>query len=217
MILPTDFSIRTYRGGHDKNFSYLVGPLGGGAGFLIDAATDPAPILADAQKDGTQIQHILLTHTHADHLVSIPDILEATDAKVSAFRTNIEGIEAPIQALTHGSQIECGKLKIEVLHTPGHAEDHLCFLLQRHLFTGDTLFIGRTGRTVFPGSDTSTLFRSLQLLSSLPEDTRIYPGHDYGEQASDILGAQRQNNPFLRAQTEAEFLQVMADYEASRG
>ena len=216
MTTPINYSIRTYRGGYDANLTYLVAPFEGGTGFIIDAACDAETLLADAQRDGVTIGHLLVTHSHYDHLVDARKILDATGATVIAHQQSIEGLETDIWSVRGGEILSLGPIQVEVFHTPGHAPDHLSFAVGSMLFTGDALFIGRTGRTISPGSDAATLYRSLQQFDRLAEETRIFPGHDYGPQPSDTLGRQRKNNPFLRARSEEEFLRVMEEYEASR-
>ncbi|GIW71361.1 MAG: hypothetical protein KatS3mg102_0903 [Planctomycetota bacterium] len=112
-----------------------------------------------------------------------------------------------------------GGLLWRALHTPGHEPHHIClYLPEEHaLFTGDVLFIGRTGRTVAPGADTRQLYRSLRSrVLVLPDRTRLYPGHDYGPVRSRTLGEERAVNPWLQAEDEQAFVRVMQEYERRR-
>jgi glyoxylase-like metal-dependent hydrolase (beta-lactamase superfamily II) len=110
-----------------------------------------------------------------------------------------------------------GQLSLEVFHTPGHYPDSVCYLLNGILFTGDTLFVGRTGRTVSKGSDTRQLYQSVyNIIFDLPGHTIIYPGHDYGPKMTISIDENIVLSPLLQAEDEDDFVQRMADYEAER-
>jgi glyoxylase-like metal-dependent hydrolase (beta-lactamase superfamily II) len=96
-----------------------------------------------------------------------------------------------------GDIIEVGKVKLTVLHTPGHTPGGICLYAAPHLFTGDTLFVGGVGRTDFPGGDTATLMKSIrQKILTLPGTTKVWPGHGYGGNSSTI-GREAKSNPYL--------------------
>jgi glyoxylase-like metal-dependent hydrolase (beta-lactamase superfamily II) len=95
------------------------------------------------------------------------------------------------------------------MHTPGHTPGSQCFLVDGRLISGDTLFIGSCGRTDLPGSDPSEMYRSLtQRLGALPDDTVLFPGHNYGGESS-TLGAEKRQNPFMRFTSLGDFLRTM--------
>jgi glyoxylase-like metal-dependent hydrolase (beta-lactamase superfamily II) len=101
---------------------------------------------------------------------------------------------------------------VKVIHTPGHTRDSVCFLVEKKLFTGDTLFVGECGRTDMPGSDAGALFESLfTRLMKLPDDTEVYPGHDYGPRPTSTIGAEKKNNYTLQPRTKEEFIEFMAE------
>lgn len=213
------------KGGFDENFSYL---LAGDAGesdeaILIDAAVAPVAILEKAKREGLAIKRIFVTHAHQDHWWAAPEVLKETGAELIMFRETARqlGIEAPtIVEADDGDTIEVGPARLTLLHTPGHNPAHLCLHDQAAgtLFTGDTLFVGRTGRTIMQGADTRTLYRSIRdKILPLPDDTRFYPGHDYGEVPSRTLAEEKAKSRFLQAASEDEFVEVMRAYEASRG
>ena len=117
----------------------------------------------------------------------------------------------------HGDIVTVGQLSLEVLHTPGHYPDSVCYLLDEILFTGDTLFVGRTGRTVSSGSDTRQLYRSVyDKILDLPKNTIIYPGHDYGPKMTISIDENIAISPLLKAEDEDDFVQRMAEYEDER-
>ena len=105
-----------------------------------------------------------------------------------------------------GDTLTLGRVLVSVIHTPGHTPDSICLYDGKNLFTGDTLFIGNCGRTDLPGGSTSELFHSLHtVLMALPEETMIYPGHDYGEVRSRMLDEEAKRNPTLLARSLREF------------
>ena len=117
----------------------------------------------------------------------------------------------------HGDIVTVGQLSLEILHTPGHYSDSVCYLFDGILFTGDTLFVGRTGRTISAGSNTRELYRSVyDIILNLPGHTIIYPGHDYGPKMTVSIHENISISPLLRAEDEDDFVQRMADYEAER-
>ena len=97
-----------------------------------------------------------------------------------------------------GDHIPLGEVFALVLHTPGHSPGGICLSFPGHLFTGDTLFVGAAGRTDLPGASLTQLIASLEeKIMLLPDETRIWPGHDYGETPTSTLGEEKVNNPFL--------------------
>ena len=113
--------------------------------------------------------------------------------------------------------IKIGELEILCIHTPGHYFDSICYLVENVLFTGDTLFVGRTGRTISKGSSVDDLYKSVyNKLLKLPDDTYIYPGHDYGDVPSITLKENRKISDLLQAKNKEEFINKMVHYEKIR-
>ncbi len=95
--------------------------------------------------------------------------------------------------------MEIGACAVRVLHTPGHSPGGICLLAEGHLFSGDTLFVGGVGRTDLPGASWEELSASLrEKVLGLPGSTRVWPGHDYGAVPTNLLDAEKRENPFLR-------------------
>jgi glyoxylase-like metal-dependent hydrolase (beta-lactamase superfamily II) len=90
--------------------------------------------------------------------------------------------------------LQLGEITFEVIHTPGHTPGGICLHAEGHLFTGDTLFVGDSGRTDLPGGDRPTLGRSIRRLMQLPDDTVVWPGHDYGPMPASTIGWEKRNN-----------------------
>jgi glyoxylase-like metal-dependent hydrolase (beta-lactamase superfamily II) len=105
----------------------------------------------------------------------------------------------PDVLLEGGDRLEIGECAVQVLHTPGHSPGGVCLLAEGHLFSGDTLFIGSVGRTDLPGASWDELSASLRSkVLGLPEATRLWPGHDYGGMPTNLLEAEKRENPFIR-------------------
>ena len=108
-----------------------------------------------------------------------------------------------------GDEVAVGGFKVKFVHTPGHTPGSQCFLVGNALVSGDTLFIGSCGRVDLPGSDPEEMYRSLQTLGSLPEETVLYPGHNYADRPKSTIGDEKRTNMMLRFRNLQDFLSVM--------
>jgi glyoxylase-like metal-dependent hydrolase (beta-lactamase superfamily II) len=113
-----------------------------------------------------------------------------------------------------GATFPLGDLEIEILHTPGHTPDAICLYVGDAVFTGDTLFVGKVGGTDF-GQGARAEYASLhEKLMALPEDTRVFPGHDYGTSAQSTIGAEKETNPFLVQPDFESFVDLKKNWDA---
>ena len=191
-------------GGFDRNLSYLV--TAGEDAALIDPTGDLAVIRA-ALPERFNPKYILLTHGHPDHAGRTEEVRKFFPAPVLGHpKCGVRGVVplADRDVLPLGD----GDETIEVLYTPGHSRDSVCYLLDGDLglFTGDTLFVDYVG---FGKAD--ALFDSLSRLRKLPEWIKVFPGHDYGAKPVSTLGDEKRDNPYFRCETEAEFIARMKD------
>ncbi len=193
---------------------YLLGCEETRRAAVIDPGGDVNIILAAAQDEHLAIDYIINTHGHPDHDCGNGPLQAATKARIvihredAAFFARPEvkayfsmlGLPAsppPDMLVEDGEVIAVGKIRLTVIHTPGHTPGGICLYAPPHLFTGDTLFVDGVGRTDFPGGDTATLMRSIRKrLLILPPATKVWPGHGYGGDASTI-GQEARHNPFL--------------------
>ncbi len=204
-----------------QNFVYLVGDPATRQCVVVDPAWEIDAIVGTAAADDMTIIGALITHTHQDHVgghlfgLNIPgveELLEKVKAKVyvhKAEREFLKGFGSDLVKVDNNDTLQVGRLGLTFLHTPGHTPGSQCFLVDGRLISGDTLFIGSCGRTDLPGSDPSEMYYSLtQRLYKLPDETVLFPGHNYGG-ASSTLGDEKRGNPFMRFPSLGEFLRMM--------
>jgi hydroxyacylglutathione hydrolase len=218
--------LRQLEMGPMQNFVYLVGDPTTREAAVIDAAWDIDAILAAAAADGMTITKALVTHFHPDHLggrfmgMSVTGATELV-AKLPV-KVYIHKHEAPyvgrvsdlspsdLIGVEGGDTTTVGDVPVTFVHTPGHTPGSLCFLAGGNLISGDTLFIGSCGRTDLPGSDPAEMYRSLnQTLRNLPEDTVVYPGHNYADRPTSTIGQEKRRNMCMRFNSVDEFLRFM--------
>jgi hydroxyacylglutathione hydrolase len=195
--------------------SYLVACEDSGEALLIDPGGPSDELSAKLRQEGWRLAWIVNTHGHADHTAGNDDWAAATGARIVIHRLDWEFFRTPaMQAAARaegfppltradvlvddGASIPLGGCPALVIHTPGHTPGGICLSFPGHLFTGDTLFVSAAGRTDLPGGSLDRLIASLEeKIMPLPDDTRIWPGHDYGETPTSTLGEEKLNNPYL--------------------
>jgi hydroxyacylglutathione hydrolase len=206
-----------------QNFVYLIGSTETRKVAVVDAAWEIDTILKLAAQDDMEITHAFVTHTHPDHVggqfagVDIPgmaELLSKCKAKVVVHKAEAEFLKAlsPSDMIKaeSGDTIDVGGVKIQLLHTPGHTPGSQCFLVDHRIVSGDTLFIGSCGRVDLPGSDPEQMYYSLtQKLMALPDQTILFPGHNYSDSPTSTMGAEKQRNPYLKFHSLKQFLASM--------
>jgi hydroxyacylglutathione hydrolase len=197
------------RSGGDRNFGYLLGDREARVGVLIDPSYSPDAFVERARAQGLSITHVINTHSHPDHTNGNERALALTGA---AFASH--PMLRPSVPLEDGATLGVGELRLVTHHVPGHCADHLVVYesVHRLLITGDLLFVGKVGGTE-NDADARLEWRSLQrLLTLVPDDATVWPGHDYGIRPSSTIGLERRTNPFLLCADEAAFLQLKAEW-----
>ena len=176
---------------------------------MIDPGFDPQAILAQLETLGLKLGTILLTHGHFDHVGAVKALVTTTGCKLVMSQGDYSQRKNPmndylypihdadfcqVQFCEEGETITAGGLTFSVMETPGHTWGSVCYLCDDAMFCGDTLFAGACGRIDLPGGDRAAMFRSLERLSEMNTDCRIFPGH--GE--SSTLKQEQATNPYLR-------------------
>lgn len=211
------FIFEQIRTGGDRNFGYLLGDGEAGEALLVDPSYDPARMVERARAQGLTVTHILNTHGHRDHTNGNAEARRLTGAPVVAHGA---APRAPDLAVAHGDTLAFGAFTARFLHTPGHAEDHLCVVVDDVCLTGDLLFVGKVGGTR-DDAGAEVEYRSLHdVLLALPDATTVWPGHDYGCRPASTLGLEKRTNPFLLCADLREFLHLKAtwtEFKARRG
>jgi hydroxyacylglutathione hydrolase len=180
--------------GYMDNFSYIVGCENTGKALVIDPGPDVERIVSEAEKENLEIVTIVNTHGHGDHTVGNAKLKSLTGANV--FIHGLDGDRYPGAdvLLNEEETLKLGEITFDVIHTPGHTPGGICLHAAGNLFTGDTLFVGDSGRTDLAGGDRSILGKSIRRLMKLPDHTVVWPGHDYGPTPSSTIGWEKRNN-----------------------
>lgn len=202
-----EFIFEQIRTGGDRNFGYLIGDRAARVAALIDPSYDPHTMVERAGAQGLEVKLIINTHGHSDHTNGNRRAQELTGAPLAA---HLSASSHPDIELEDRQCLEIGSLSLRVLHVPGHADDHLLLHLaeQRVAITGDLLFVGKIGGT---GNDRDARaeYESLKrVIAELPDETTIWPGHDYGCRPSSTIALEKATNPFLRCDGFDDFLEL---------
>ena len=196
-------------------FCYILGCEDTHKGLVIDPAGEEERILETARALGITVESVVNTHGHPDHTCGNRKIKEQTGAKIymhalddRTFNTP-QGESMAMQMgftpsppadvlLNDGDFVPFGDCKMTVLHTPGHSPGGICLYVENNLFTGDTLFVGAVGRTDLPGGSLEILLKSIkERILPLPDDTIIWPGHDYGGSQTSTIAQEKINNIYI--------------------
>lgn len=195
---------------------YIIGDEASGEGALIDPGDEATRIALAVEQTQLEIGSILLTHSHIDHVGAVAELAEEYSCPVLLHAEAEEMLRAlPQQAAMMGTKfgkvpaidryigagetLEIGALRLRSLYTPGHAPGHLAFYVEseRLVISGDAIFAGNVGRVDLPGGSMEVLMKSIrEEILTLPDETRLYPGH--GPETT--VGEERASNPFLNGQ-----------------
>jgi len=203
----------------DKNsstYTYLIASAKGREALIID------PVLENIEQYTKLLNELDLklvkvidTHIHADHITAASKLKNKTNC------TTIMGEHTPSNAVEikvkDNEIIYVDKLEIKVIYTPGHTKDSYSFLMNGYLFSGDTLLINGTGRTDFQGGNSEDSYNSIfNRLLKLPEETLLYPAHDYNDQKVSTIGKEKKFNPRLQVDSISEYSDIMNNLNLSK-
>ncbi len=187
--------------------TYLV--VSGREAALVDPVRERvASYRRTLDERGLRLAYVLETHMHADHLMLNRELKDALGAPVVMH----DASPSPLVDLhvQEGVTLELGDAGVEVLHTPGHTPDSVCYAVGGVVFTGDTLLIGGSGRTDFPGGDAGAQYDAVTgRLFSMPADTVVWPAHDYRGAHSSTVGEEKAANPRFAGKSRSEYIDLM--------
>ena len=210
-----------------QNFVYIVADPVTREAAVIDPAWEIDRVIEIIEQDDLQLKAALITHFHPDHLggnlmghhiQGAAELLERNlKIKVHLHKSEVEfagriaGLSGSDLVATDGTEeLRLGSASIRFIHTPGHTPGSQCFLIDGRLVSGDTLFIGACGRVDLPGSDPAQMYDSLvNKLKRLPEETVLYPGHNYAGRPTSTIGEEKQRNMYMRFARLEDFLSLM--------
>jgi sulfur dioxygenase len=194
-----------------STYTYLLGCEETRQALLID------PVIASMERDLQELQRLGLslsysvdTHIHADHVTAALELRKSTGSRIAMPAT--EQVPCADVSLEEGKPLRMGTVELHPLHTPGHTSGHLAYVCNDRVFTGDALLIDGCGRTDFQQGDADALYRSVRgKLFALPDDTLVYPGHDYAHRFVSTIAQEKKRNPRLgQGKTLEEFRDIMA-------
>jgi len=198
-----------------STYTYLLACRETGAAVVIDPVAEMvARDLRVLDELGLRLAYTLETHVHADHITGAAGLRAATGCKTAG--AAMDEIPCRDVGLREGEPLHVGTIEIHPLFTPGHTGSHHSYRVDtgthQMVFTGDGLLIDGCGRTDFQSGDAATLYRSIHAkLFTLPDDTLVYPGHDYAGRRVSTIGQEKARNPRLGGgKSEAEFVAIMA-------
>ncbi len=213
--MPEKLLIKQLEVGRLGVFSYIIGDIESKEGLIIDPGGNPTRIVRTAEEEGIKIRLLVNTHAHIDHILGNAKVIEKTGAKLIIHELERNSLTRfykrffnlfwggspspqPDILVKDGDTIEIGSLTLGIIHTPGHSKGGICIYGYDNLFTGDTLFVGGIGRVDLPGGSIKVLLNSIKnRLLVLPDETTIWPGHNYGPSPSSTVLQERLYNPFL--------------------
>jgi glyoxylase-like metal-dependent hydrolase (beta-lactamase superfamily II) len=201
--------------GNFSIFSYLVADEQAKEALFIDPSADHDLLLKEAASHGLTVKYIVNTHHHIDHSMGNKEMVRRTGAKIIIHELDAPELLTPARDIlemfgaeispradilvSDGQRIQVGSVALQVIHTPGHTPGGMCLYIDGMVFTGDTLFVGSVGRTDFPGGSYEELEQSIRTkLYTLPGNTVVLPGHNYGMSPTSTIQLERQTNAVVR-------------------
>lgn len=212
--------------GQMANFMYLIGDPETRQAVVVDPAWDVGGLLDLAEADDYEITGALITHYHPDHcggslfgleVEGAAALLERKSVPLYVNKHEAEGLkkvtgvsDSDLHKVDDSDTLDLGDLQIRFVHTPGHTPGSQCFLIDNRLVAGDTLFVQGCGRVDLPGGDPEAMYHSLTgKLAKLPQDTVLYPGHNYGPSPTSTIGDELKQNTYMKIKSLDDWRRLM--------
>ena len=199
-----------------STYTYLIASAKGREAVIIDPVIDNVENYIKLLHElDLKLVKVIDTHFHADHVPGASTLKQATNC------STLMGEHTPADAVENKIKdeeiIKIDKIEIKAMYTPGHTSDSYSFLMDKYLFSGDTLLINGTGRTDFQNGSSKDAYNSLfNKLLKLPDDTLLYPGHDYNGKLSSTIGKEKEHNPRLQVENVDQYIEIMSNLNLSK-
>jgi len=192
-----------------STYSYLLAGRGGGEALIIDPVIDKVERYLQLLRElDLKLVKAVDTHLHADHISGLGALRDRTHCITVMGESS--RVDVVSMRVADGDRLQLEGVELEALYTPGHTDDSFCFRMADRVFTGDTLLIRGTGRTDFQNGDARAQYQSIfGRLLKLPDDTLVYPGHDYKGDTVSTIGEERRCNPRLQVKSVDEYVELM--------
>ena len=199
-----------------STYTYLIASAKGREAVIIDPVIENVEsYIKLLQELDLKLVKVIDTHIHADHVTGASKLKEVTNCStLMGEHTPANTVEIKVK---DDEIIKIDQIEIKAMYTPGHTSDSYSFLMDRYLFSGDTLLINGTGRTDFQNGSSKDAYNSIfNRLLKLPEDTILYPGHDYNGKESSTIGNEKKFNPRLQVKNVDEYVELMSNLNLAK-
>ena len=199
-----------------STYTYLIASAKGREALIIDPVIENVDsYIALLNELDLKLVKVIDTHIHADHITGASKLKKVTNCStIMGEHTPADAVEIKVK---DEEIIKIDQIEIKAMYTPGHTSDSYSFLMDKYLFSGDTLLINGTGRTDFQNGSSKDAYNSLfNKLLKLPDDTVLYPGHDYNGKLSSTIGKEKQHNPRLQVENVDQYIEIMSNLNLSK-
>ena len=199
-----------------STYTYLIASAKGREAVIIDPVIENVEsYIKLLQELNLKLVKVIDTHIHADHVTGASKLKQVTNCStLMGEHTPADAVEIKVK---DDEIIKIDQIEIKAMYTPGHTSDSYSFLMKNYLFSGDTLLINGTGRTDFQNGSSKDAYNSIfNRLLKLPEDTILYPGHDYNGKESSTIGNEKKFNPRLQVKNVDEYVELMSNLNLAK-